>query len=86
MSTIEDMITEIKGESWRQYTDNEEYRRGVYLDDVGDIIRKHCEGMVLVPTQLIKDIDDLTEAGLFAVNQIDELCELLSASQGKSNA
>ena len=51
MSTIEDIISEIKGESWRQYTDNEEYRRGVYLEDVGDIIRKHCEGMVLVPAE-----------------------------------
>ena len=83
MSTIEDMIAEIKSEGWKPYRENSDYDTAVYLRDVDDIIRKHCENMVLVPAQLIKDINDITEAGLGVEDQIDELCELLSASQGE---
>lgn len=38
---------------------------------------KILDGHVLVPSQLIQSIDDLTEAGFGAEDQIYELCELL---------
>ena len=44
-------------------------------------LEKSLEGMVLVPRELINDIDNLTEAGFDAAEQIDELCGLLSIAE-----
>ena len=41
------------------------------------LINEAMEGKVIVPVDLILNIDLLTEAGFSAEEQIDELCELL---------
>jgi len=42
---------------------------------------KRLEGYVLVPVQLIQNIDDLTESGFDAEEQIDELCDLIKEAK-----
>ena len=53
------------------------YGDGVH--DAIELITEHMKDKVIVPTQLIRDIDDLTEAGFGAENEIDELCALRPA-------
>lgn len=46
-----------------------------------DSLMSDMEDCVLVPIELIQNIDDLTEAGFGAEDHIDELCALLTPYQ-----
>lgn len=50
-----------------------------------DSLMSDMEDHTLVPNQLIQDIDDMTEAGFDAADQLDTLCSLLAATQGKDH-
>ena len=51
--------------------------RVLYEEEVILLINEAMENQVIVPVELILNIDLLTEAGFSAEEQIDELCELL---------
>ncbi len=57
----------------------------VCRSDVIDLINKALEGKVIVPVELIQNIDLMTEAGFSAEDQIDELCLLLSTIKGEGD-
>ena len=50
------------------------------LSEIIDLINTHMAGRVIVPVELIQNINDLTEAGFTADIFIDELCALLPSS------
>ena len=52
-----------------------------YGDDAAAFISDSLDGFVIVPVELIQNIDDITEAGFGAEDQIDELCALLEKQQ-----
>lgn len=47
-----------------------------------EAISKHMAGMVLVPVELIQNIGQLDEAGFGVEEEIGQLLELITASQG----
>ena len=51
--------------------------RGALAKSARNMMKDWLKGYVLVPVQLIQNIDDLTESGFGAEDQIDELCNLI---------
>jgi len=75
---MKELIAAIEGRRICRERNEYEAGKNAALKIAVDLINTHMAGKVIVPVELIQNIDDLTEAGFGAEEQIDELCLLLS--------
>lgn len=75
---IENFLREIKGDTFIPYREGEDEISANITAVVAVINTLIPDDTVLVPRELIQNIDDMTEAGFSAEDEIDKLCALLA--------